>query len=257
MKQVRNCVKKSWIRAATIVAALVASFPGVAGATTISVDARAATYDAGQSTPLIGAVLPPSIDLGAGASHVVTFSNVSGIVDCVYISSPRFGPDGSNCTGSAGTIIFAGNSISGIVHDSRQMFLAGVFVGPTTPSGSPPATLQFTGPNGSSFTDLYPLMNQQFFIGDGLTGTGAGSQQSYHAPSGATRLFLGFADAYGFGTPYNNLIGYPPSSYGDNSGFINATITVTSVPETQSAALILGGLGILFARTYRRRFVAS
>ncbi len=256
MKHVRNCIKNSFIRSAAIAAALIGGVSGFAGATTLSVDARAATYDAGQSTPLIGGVLPPSIDLGAGTSHVVTLSNVYGLVDCVYIYSPRFGPDGSNCTGSAGTIIFSGNSISGIVHDSRQMFLAGVFVGPTTPSGSPPATLQFTGPNGSSFTDLYPLLNQQFFIGDGLTGTGSGAQQSFHAPNGATRLFLGFADAYGFGTPYNNLIGYPPSSYGDNSGSISATVTVTSVPETQSAALLLGGLGILVARNYRRRFVA-
>jgi hypothetical protein len=231
-----------------------ASHPAVA--TSVSVDARAAIFDAGQPIALIGSVLPPSVLLGPGSDHVVTFSDVTGRVDCVVIGSPRFGPDGSNCTGSAGTLISSANGISGIDHDSRQMFLTGVFVGPDTPSDPAPPVLQFAGSGGSSFSDLYPLLNQEFFVGDGLTGTGSGLQQSFHAPSGATRLFLGFADAYGFGTPYNNRIGYPPSSYGDNSGFISANVSVSAVPDANTASLVFAGLVLLGARIYRQRSVA-
>jgi hypothetical protein len=46
------------------------------------------------------------------------------------------------------------------------------------------------------------MLQQSFFIGDGLTGTGVGSVQTFIAPEGATRLFLGSMDGGGW---YNNV----------------------------------------------------
>ncbi len=110
--------------------------------------------------------------------------------------------------------------------------LAGVFLGPTNPTGAAPA--EFTGSvGGASFA---PGLNQIFFIGDGLTGIGSGAQQTFYVPAGATRLYLGITDDGG---------------YYDNFGTIVASITAnvpgvaTAVPEPESLAFGLGGLRAL------------
>ncbi len=79
--------------------------------------------------------------------------------------------------------------------------LLGVFTGPGVPGGTPPAALNFGGGN-IAFSALSPLLDQAFFIGDGLTGTGSGTAQDFVVPAGASRLFLATAD--GAGASYNN-----------------------------------------------------
>ena len=82
----------------------------------------------------------------------------------------------------------------------------GVFLGPDQPNQTPqPPTLAFAGsganvPGGTDFSELAPLLKQVFFIGDGRTSTGA--VQSFVVPQGATRLFLGTMDGWGW---YNNI----------------------------------------------------
>ena len=110
--------------------------------------------------------------------------------------------------------------------------LAGVFLGPSQPSGAAPAQL-----SGTDFTSISPGLDQIFFIGDGLTGTGTGATQQFFVPAGATRLYLGIIDDGG---------------YYDNGGAITANVTeqltsVSSAPEPSTWALLLGGIGILGA----------
>ena len=72
--------------------------------------------------------------------------------------------------------------------------LEGAFLdGHETGSQSAPPTLDFTS-IGENFTSLSPLIDQVFFIGDGLTGTGTGTQQSFNVPDSATTLVFGVAD---------------------------------------------------------------
>jgi hypothetical protein len=78
--------------------------------------------------------------------------------------------------------------------------LIGVFTGPGAPGGTAPAGLDFS--TNTSFATLSPLVDQVFFIGDGLTGTGSGAVQQFVVPSGATRLFLASSDD--LGASYNN-----------------------------------------------------
>jgi hypothetical protein len=61
-----------------------------------------------------------------------------------------------------------------------------------------------------------------FFIGDGLTGTGIGNVQEFTIPTGATRLFLGPMDGFGW---FNN------------SGVIDVILTTPQVspPPTNNA----------------------
>jgi hypothetical protein len=73
--------------------------------------------------------------------------------------------------------------------------LIGVFLGPTQPDQSiAPSPLDFSIPADRNYTELAPSLKQPFFIGDGLTSSGA--VQQVVAPIGATRLFLGVMDEY-------------------------------------------------------------
>jgi len=51
------------------------------------------------------------------------------------------------------------------------------------------------------FELLAPRLHQIFYIGDGLTGTNIGQRQEFVVPDGATRLFLGTSDGFGW---FNN-----------------------------------------------------
>jgi hypothetical protein len=125
--------------------------------------------------------------------------------------------------------------------------LVGVFVGAGGPSGPAPAALDFTVGLGTAFTSLAPLLDQVFFIGDGLTDDGAGSVQNFFVPTGATELYLGVSDACG----YNG----GPGCYGDNLGAFTAAYSVinnsSGVPEPGS--LFLLGTGVLTLAAMRRR----
>ena len=116
--------------------------------------------------------------------------------------------------------------------------LAGVFLGPNTPSGPAPAQL-----SGTSYSSISPGLDQIFFIGDGLTGTGSGTVQTFYVPTGATRLYLGVIDDGG---------------YYDNTGTIIATITaseqVSTTPAPSAWVLMISGLVGLGFVAYRRRF---
>lgn len=218
------------------VAAFLVAVMSSASATTVLIDGSANIFGAGHATPPAPGgggtgTLPPSVILGVG--DVFTFT-ASGSV--TYNGGGNFyGADG----GVFGpTNISSTGGISGIQHGTRRMFLAGVFTDGTEPSGGGPAVLDFSS---DIFTSVSPLLNQTFFIGDGLTGTGSGSVQQFNVPSGASRLFLGFADGFDFAGP--------PGLYHDDSGTL--TVDASQVPEPSRAVLVLGGLGALLLR--RRR----
>jgi hypothetical protein len=99
-------------------------------------------------------------------------------------------------------------------------------------SGPAPAGLDFTS-IGTSFASLSPLLDQVFFIGDGLTGDGSGSVQQFIVPTGATVLYLGISDAPGYQGD--------PGAYGDNGGAFTTSFDVTSsgVPDQSSALALL------------------
>lgn len=71
--------------------------------------------------------------------------------------------------------------------------LCGVFTTDATPSGSRPATLDFSTFESRDYTSLTPTVCQPFFIGDGRTS--AGAVQTIIVPPGATRLYLGVNDS--------------------------------------------------------------
>ena len=180
----------------------------------------------------LGAQLPPLYNFAAAAGQVLTFSNISGSVN--YSASPTTSTNG-NGDGNYmyGTNIFSDGGISGIRNDKAFAFLVGVFLNDSEPTGSGPLALDFT--NNTSFAELAPQLNQTFFIGDGLTGSGLGNIQRFLVPEQATRLFLGFADGAGI----QGLPGY----YEDNTGSLVANFELQSAAEpVPEPCTILGTL---------------
>jgi len=133
---------------------------------------------------------------------VLTFS-VSGGVSNQATVPPTNVPDGdafftSPFSGLPGTD--EGNGIARM--NAPVNALVGVFLDDGMPNNSPtPPGLDFSdGGLGRAFAQLCVGLKQPFFIGDGLTGQGAGAPQQFVVPPGATRLFLGTVDGFDWNT---------------------------------------------------------
>lgn len=176
------------------------------------VDARANIYLAGQNvdpidTPSLG-VLPTAITLGDVDS--IRFDTIEGQVGCAGALSN--GPDGGDCV-STTTDISASNGYSAMRSSNRSMFLVGVF--PVVPDAGVEVEAG-VAPESDTSERIEPKPNQVFLIGDGKTADG--KVQTFVKPEGATSLFVGFADGYGF-------VG-APDAYGDNIGRLRIAFTL-------------------------------
>lgn len=182
----------------------------------------------------VPAILAATFNLGTVQSF--TFS-ASGEVGCC--SSINIGPDGYSGTSDINSLL----SISG--YDGPPLALVGVFTNGSL-YGSAPAAYSYS--SGVGQLSYSTVLDQVFFIGDGLTGTGTGSTQTFYVAAGATELWLGFADAAGFTGS--------PGDYGDNPGSLTVSGTLTTntepcVPEPLSGLLV--GLGLTALSLIRRR----
>jgi hypothetical protein len=127
----------------------------------------------------------------------------------------------------------------------------GVFLGTGGPNGTAPTELNFNGAGGTSFASISPMLDQVFFVGDGLTGNGTGATQDFYVPTGATELYLGLADTC-------NQSGGTPGCFYDNSGTFSAAVTQsgptgTPSPTPEPSSLILLGTGVLGLAGVMRR----
>jgi len=167
--------------------------------------------------------------LGSFSGGYVTFSNVTGGVS--YTPS---------CCGSiegGGFISHTPGAENGISDVTAPInTLVGVFLDDTQPSlSSAPSALNFTG--NLSFASLSPALRQVFFIGDGQAGS---LTQQFFVPTGATRLFLGTMDGY---------------EWSNNSGAfaLDVNYVTAAVPEPETYAFMLAGLGAMALFSRRRR----
>ncbi len=131
--------------------------------------------------------------------------------------------------------------------DRRVMFLSGVFTTAAGPAGTAPPRLDFSStstsvPGGRGFTTLSPLTDQLFYVGDGLTGEGVGSRQTFLVPDEATHLYLGLIDGSRFI--------HGPDFYDNNSGSFSVQGVVVPEPAAGIMAMIGGiaGVGALCRR---------
>jgi hypothetical protein len=242
-KKGKYCIMSRLVFALTLLAmGNMAAIPAAAGLLTI--DANSNIFGAGHSVAPApgggsGGTLPPVFSFTAGSGSFVTVTDVTGTISLTPGVSN--GADGS---AAHSTNISSVGGISGIIDTNRFAFLVGVFLGSSSPTNTAPPILTFSSPE--NFTSLSPQLGQTFFIGDGLTATG-GITQEFIVPAGASRLFLGFADANG--------IQGAPGEYQDNSGSLQADVTISGVPEP--ASLVMLGTAALCALGWSRIHVGG
>ena len=153
--------------------------------------------------------LPPSIDMANAAT--IRFDVIEGLVGCAG-EAPAYPADGGQCAATSSDVS-ASNGYSASKSGNRTMYLVGVF--PVAPDAAT-AVEAYVAPESDGEARIAPLANQVFLIGDGKTADGA--LQSFVKPDGATTLYLGFADAYGFQGE--------PSTYSDNQGHLRYSYTL-------------------------------
>ncbi len=230
------------LQALIVPAAIICIAAFTASADTLIVAGNSNIFGAGHASAPGGGTLPPFVTFGSGQT-ILTFSSVTGTVTInVGSGSNANNPDGIGAAPTDSNTTSVGG-ISGIAAPHAG-YLVGIFETSTEPFDPAPSILDFTM-IGTNFTSLSPALNQTFFIGDGLTGNGTGMFQQFMIPVGATRLFLGIADA----ANYHGA----PGSYGDNTGSFSATFDI--VPEPSTWALGLSGILLLTLQSRRRRQV--
>jgi hypothetical protein len=186
---------------------------------TITVDATANIYGAGHEVPPDpggggGGDLPPVHEIPVGSGLILKFCRVTGSISADGGFTYN-GPDGSG-----GPItVQSWDGISGIADAGGGFYLVGVFLTDEEPHDPAPPPYDFTARH--DFRSIAPPLATVFFIGDGRTSEG--KAQRFNVPEGATRLFLGLADAC-------NGQGLP-GCYGDNLGSLSATFHITPARE--------------------------
>lgn len=186
--------------------------------------------------------LPPFVPVTGGDVIRVADPAVGGVSFFNGFGAPLFGPSGN---GVAGSNLSSLDGISGYI--GPQGPLAGVFLDSSVPSAGPaPTTLDFSpGDLGIDFLSLSPGLGQVFYIGDGVNNLG--DFQEFVTPVGATRLFLGIPDGFGF-------VGVP-GAYDDNDGAYRVRLGINqlpTIPEPVTATLGMMGLTVLGMVTRRR-----
>lgn len=184
--------------------------------------------------------LPEFIAVKAGDEIQVQDPAVGGVNFLNGFGPPYFGPSGNGASGSA---VESLDGISG--YRGPEGPLTGVFLDDSLPSlGPAPEILDFTLAGlGTNFTTLSPSLQQVFYIGDGVTSSG--EFQSFIAPAGATRLFLGIPDGFFFDGA--------PGAYDDNDGSYQINVDVISIPEPSSVAILSVGSIALMLTVGRRK----
>jgi hypothetical protein len=222
-----------------IIAAGLMIFDGSVFSDTLIVQATDDIYASGHSTlpaTIYPGTFPVSDSFTADPNEILKFSSVTGLVGCNFVITN--GPDGP-CWPGVNTTITSYGGLSGIDAYQDNMFLVGVFLDSAEPSGAGPSVLKYNYGTPDSLSmaqgSFSPELDQVFFIGDGLTETGTGEEQTFHVPAGADRLYLGFADSFDS----------VPSYYADNVGSLTATFAITTstaTPEPRYDFLLAGAL---------------
>jgi hypothetical protein len=214
----------------------------------LSLDSHQTFYDGSNGT------LAPEVDLSTlptGTTQLI-FSFTGGVITdgSMRLASPDgLYADGSTPYNFTGTNYGTGKYQGVRIGSSTGIdpAIMGVFFDPNF-VGTPLDSLNYrsdASPDHRADLTYSPSLNQPFWIGDGFTGNNAygqpvlGTQQIYNIPSGAKYLLLGIGADVNMADNQNSAVG--PTQF------------TTSVPEPESYAMLLAGLGLLGFVACRRK----
>ncbi len=180
----------------------------------------------------------------------VTFAATGDVTCSAGDPAGPVGPDGGPGCGSFTTDVTSGGGGIAGIKAPAGMFLAGVFLN-SDPSAPAPPDLDYSAPGAMTAPTFSPLLNQLFFIGDGSTGS---SQQVFFVPATATRLILGYADAFDGTTAFHGSPGFYFDNASTTGGMtVDYTFAVAGVPEPGTAAGFVVAIAVLYGMRRRRR----
>ncbi len=229
---------------AGLIAAAIAVPSARATTINVTVPGTADIYLAGQPA---GSTVELDTTVSNPAAPVPGLSLVAGTTLTFGVTGST---DGAGCTSTVpdGCSLFTTGPFNGIsaYNNGPAQALIGLFLDGNVPAGTAPDGLASIDPTASSVS---PGLSVVFFIGDGLTGNGTGSTQTFVVPAGATRLFLGTSD--GAGQSFNNS--------GSFSVAVTESSTVSATPEPATWSLIFpaaGVIGLLRRRAQKQKMMA-
>jgi hypothetical protein len=215
------------------------TIPGTANPWLAGMPAGSTSGTMGDTFDSVPAESPVEFPFAVTDGECFTFS-ATGTVShgSELLLAPLTGPNGAQVPDGDGLLNVSRNSPNadgsenGISNITVPIdALLGVFLTSNPPSDAPPpAALDFSTAAERSYSSLYPLLQQVFFIGAGSP------TQMVYAPAGATELWFGPMDEY---------------NWSDNTGdfFLDVTDSTCVMPEPASLSLLaLGGLGLLKRR---------
>lgn len=168
----------------------------------------------------VGGTEPVEIKLPPGKNRKLIFKKVAGVI-AAHFNAPLHDADGADVfAGVIGTDIESKNFVSGIVHTTKSMFLAGVFFGDKDDHALPEKTV-FDGKKDFDFVE--PMIGQSFYIGNGRTLRNS-KPQEFRIPDDASRLYLGFLDAYD--QESKKAFRGSPGAYDGNKGELKIEIVI-------------------------------
>ncbi len=192
--------------------------------------------------------LPPFLSLSGGDEVKVSDLATGGISFFNGFGAPLYGPSGN---GVGGSTLSSFGGISGYLGPEGP--LVGVFLDDSIPDGTAPVAINFNpvgdGGIGIDFLTLSPDLGQIFYIGDGVNS--GGEFQSFFAPTGATRVFFGIPDGFGFDGV--------PGAYDDNDGAYRIGVGINEPPPAipVPAAVWLFGTALIGLAGFARRKKAA
>jgi len=173
------------------------------------------TNPAGDTAPLNSPV-QANIPITAGQAIQTTASGLVGTGG----STPNLGPVGGPSTDTT----YQPTTGTGIAQiTGPRSGLIGVFIGNTLNFQTVPPQVDYSG-GAQDIRVVYPLLQQPFFVGSGITSEGF--SRAWIAPAGSTRLYLGILDA----------------ATARNTGSFNATVLLIPQPPGPTNQVRVSGV---------------
>jgi hypothetical protein len=194
------------------------------------------------STASLGDVAPAQspvevTGLGFVPGDLLTFSALGSTDHCTAGACGLAGAEGDLIEGPTSHTTAAENGIGNVAAPIDS--LIGVFLDASQPSlSAAPPGLNFSTVASRDFATLSPILKQPFFIGNGLRNDGT-TVQFFEVPTGATRLYLGTMDGFGW---FNNV----------GALEVTADLVGDEVPEPAALTLLAVGVGLAARRMGRR-----